>query len=113
MIKYMDVSLPVPIATYLAAENQGRTEIVAECFAENAVVRDEGQTIEGLAGIKQWLRETKSKYQHTIELLAFSQKDGKAIVTNRLIGNFPGSPIELEFVFTLDGDKITALEIRS
>jgi hypothetical protein len=30
-----------------------------------------------------------------------------------LAGNFPGSPIELDFVFTLDGDKITSLEIRS
>jgi hypothetical protein len=36
-----------------------------------------------------------------------------SIVTNRLTGNFPGSPIELEFVFTLDRDKIAALEILS
>jgi len=27
MIKYMDVNLPAPIAIYLAAENEGRTEI--------------------------------------------------------------------------------------
>jgi len=44
---------------------------------------------------------------------AVAQKDGKTIVTNRLTGNFPGSPIELEFVFTLDGDKIKSLEILS
>jgi hypothetical protein len=76
-------------------------------------VRDEGQTIEGLAAIKQWKAETRKKYQHTIEPLASTQKDGKIIVTNRLTGNFPGSPIELEFVFTLDGNKIASLEIRS
>ena len=109
----MDINLPVPIAIYFAAENQGHIDIMAECFSENAVVRDEGQTIEGLAAIKQWLGETKSKYQHTIEPLAFAEKDGKTIVTNRLTGNFPGSPIELEFVFTLDGDKIVSLEILS
>jgi len=57
--------------------------------------------------------ETKQKYQHTLEPLASTQKDGKTIVTKRLTGNFPGSPIELEFVFTLDRDKITSLEIRS
>jgi hypothetical protein len=113
MIKYMDVNLPAPIATYLAAENEGHTEIAAQCFAENAVVRDEGQTIEGLAAIKEWKAETRRKYQHTIEPLASAQKDGKTIVTNRLTGNFPGSPIELEFVFTLDGDKIVSLEILS
>jgi SnoaL-like protein len=109
----MDVNLPVPVAIYLAAENQGHTEIVAHCFTQSAVVRDEGQTIEGLAAIKQWEAETKRKYQHTIEPLTSAQKDGKIIVTNRLTGNFPGSPIELDFVFTLESDKIVSLEIRS
>jgi hypothetical protein len=49
----------------------------------------------------------------TVEPLGSAQKDDKTIVTNRLTGNFPGSPIELEFVFTLDGNKIASLEILS
>ena len=109
----MSVDLPGPIILYIGAENLGDTEALSQCFAEDAIVRDEGQTIEGLAAIKQWKAETRKKYQHTIEPLASAQKDGKTIVTNRLNGNFPGSPIELEFVFTLDGDKIASLEIRS
>jgi hypothetical protein len=109
----MSVDLPTPIAIYIDAENRGDTEALARCFAEDAVVRDEGETIEDLAAIKQWKAETKRKYQHTIEPFASAQKDGKTIVTNRLAGNFPGSPIELEFVFELDGDKIASLEIRS
>jgi len=109
----MSVDLPAPIAIYIAAENRGDTEALAKCFAGNAIVRDEGQTIEGLAAIKQWKAETKKKYQHTIEPLAVAQTDDKTIVINRLTGNFPGSPIELEFVFTLDGDKIASLEILS
>ena len=109
----MSVDLPTSIAIYIAAENRGDTEALAECFADDAVVRDEGQTIEGLAAIKQWKAETKKKYQHAIAPLASVQKDGKTIVTNRLTGNFPGSPIELEFAFTLDGNKIVSLEILS
>jgi hypothetical protein len=110
---HMPANLPTPIATYIGAANRGEAEALAQCFAESAVVRDEGKTIEGLAAIKKWMVETKQKYQHTIEPLAFTQKDGKTIVTNRLTGNFPGSPIELEFVFTLDRDKIVTLEILS
>jgi hypothetical protein len=106
-------NLPTPIAIYIAAENRGDTEALSECFKGDAVVRDESQTFEGLAAIKHWKAETKKKYQHTIEPLSVAQKDGKTIVANRLTGNFPGSPIELEFVFTLDGDKIAWLEIRS
>jgi len=106
-------NLPKPIALYIAAENSGDTNLLDQCFTEHAVVRDEGQTIEGLTAIKRWKAETKKKYQHTIEPLASTQKDDKTIVTNRLTGNFPGSPIELEFAFTLDGNKIVSLEIRS
>ena len=109
----MSLDLPIPIAIYLEAENRGDTEAIAQCFAENAVVRDEGKTIEGLSAIKRWTADTRKKYQHTIETLSSVQKDGKTIITNRLTGNFPGSPIQLEFVFTLDGDKIVSLEILS
>jgi len=109
----MSIDLPTPIAVYIAAENRGDTEALAECFAEHAVVRDEGQTIEGLAAIKRWKAETRKKYQHTVEPLASAEKDGKTIVTSRLTGNFPGSPIELQFIFRLDGDKIVSLEIRA
>jgi hypothetical protein len=109
----MPADLPIPIAIYIGAANRGETEVLAQCFAESAVVRDEGKTIEGLAAIKKWMVETKQKYQHTIEPLASTQKDGKTIVINRLTGNFPGSPIELEFVFTLEHDKVAVLEIPS
>jgi len=94
----MSIDLPTPIAQYIAAENRGDAAAMAHCFAEDAVVRDEKQTMKGLA---------------RIEPLASVTKDDKIIVTNRLTGNFPGSPIELQFIFELDGDKIGSLEIRS
>src|ERR1700686_121211 len=109
----MMTKLPTPIAIYVAVEKSGETEALAQCFAEDAVVRDEGQRIEGLAAIKRWMAEAKRKYQHVIEPLVSTEKDGKTFVTNRLTGNFPGSPIELEFVFTLDADKIVSLDILS
>jgi SnoaL-like protein len=106
-------NLPKPIALYIAAENSGDAALFDGCFAEDAVVRDENETHTGLAAIKKWKAETKTKYQHTVDPLRMSEQGGKFIMTNRLSGNFPGSPIELEFVFALDGDKIASLEIRS
>jgi hypothetical protein len=106
-------NLPKPIALYIAAENSGDTGLFDQCIAENATVRDENETHNGLAAIKNWKAETKRKYQHTVDPLRVAEKDGKLVVTNRLAGNFPGSPIELDFVFTLKGDKIVSLEILS
>lgn len=106
-------NLPKPIAVYVAAENSGDANLFDRCFAQNATVRDENETHTGLAAIKSWKAEAKRKYQHTVDPLRLIEQDGKFIVTNRLTGNFPGSPIELDFVFTLEGDKIVSLEILS
>ncbi|HEY6205992.1 MAG TPA: nuclear transport factor 2 family protein [Chthoniobacterales bacterium] len=106
-------NLPKPIALYIEAENSGDVSLFDQCFTDNAVVFDENERHEGLIAIKEWKSETKRKYQHTVEPLSIIQKEGRTIVTNRLTGKFPGSPIELEFAFTLRGNKIVSLEILS
>ena len=108
----MSIDLPDAVACYIAAQNRADAAGIARCFTERAIVRDEGQTIEGLAAIAQWKAEAIRKYQYTVAPLAAVQKDGTTVVTCRLTGNFPGSPIELQFVFALDGDQIASLEIR-
>ena len=108
----MSIDLPEPIARCIAAENRGDTTVLEDCFAEDAVVRDEGKTITGLAAIKRWKTEAISRYRHTVEPLTVRQADGASMVTCRLTGNFPGSPIELRFTFVLGGDKITSLTIE-
>ena len=104
------LNLPNPIATYFATD-KGDSETLSKCFTEDAVVKDEGQTHKGHAAIKQWKSDASNKYEYTSEPFASEQKDGKTVVTSRLTGNFPGSPVDLRFFFELEGDKISALEI--
>ena len=106
----MSLNLPVPIAAYFADNGQDR-DAWAQYVADNAVVRDEGRTIRGLPAIKAWKAETKKQYQHTLEPLASVDRDGKIDVTVRVAGHFPGSPIDLQFIFSLEGGKISVLEI--
>jgi hypothetical protein len=58
------------------------------------------------------MREAKAKYQHTVEPLAVSHRDGLTVVTARVAGNFPNSPLDLQHVFAVEGGKIVSLEIR-
>jgi SnoaL-like domain len=106
----MVLDLPKPIAAYFTAD-KGDREAVAECFTENAVVKDEGHTHKGRAAINAWKTDASAKYQYTCEPLAYEEKDGKTVVTSHLVGNFPGSPVDLRFFFKLEGDKIASLEI--
>ena len=106
----MTLKLPTPIAAYFTADT-GNSEDVAQCFTENAVVKDEGHTYRGRAAIKQWKADVSAKYQYTCEPIAYEHKAGKDVVTCRLTGNFPGSPADLRFFFALEGEKVAALEV--
>jgi len=103
-------NLPKPIATYFAAEKND-SETLSQCFTENAVVKDEGHTHKRRAAIKAWKTDAAAKYEYRSEPFASEEKDGIIIVTTHLIGNFPGSPVDLRFFFKLEGDKIASLEI--
>ena len=106
----MTLDLPKPVAAYFTADKSD-SEAVSRCFTEDAVVKDEGHTYNGRAAIKKWKEEASAKYQYTSEPLSCERKDGKFVVTCRLTGNFPGSPVDLRFFFELEGEKIASLEI--
>lgn len=106
----MTLNLPTPVTAYFIADEVDG-EAVARCFTDNAVVKDEGNVYNGRAAIKKWKEDVSKKFIYTSEQLACEQKDGKVVVTCRLTGNFPGSPVDLRFCFELVGEKIASLEV--
>ncbi len=108
----MSPVLPDLLAAFFAAENKGDVDALGACFAAQAVVRDEGRTIEGVPHIKQWMKDAKAKYQHSVEPLQIAKRDGKTVVSAKVAGNFPNSPVSLDHVFEIVGDRISSLEIR-
>ena len=108
----MAIHLAKPIHIYFASENTHDVGRLDRCFAADAMVHDEGRTIKGIAAIKTWRRETREKYDHTVEPLSVTERDGKTVVTAKVSGNFPGSPVNLDHVFELHGDRIVSLEIQ-
>ena len=109
----MSIKLPVPVAVFFAAESRNDAQALSQAFAEDGVVLDEGHVIQGWDAIMHWLAETRKKYEHTVEPLSSATVGDETIVTCRLSGSFPGSPIKVRFIFKLDGHAITSLEIRS
>ena len=106
----MTLNLPKPVAAYFIAD-EADGEAVARCFTDDAVVKDEGHIYNGRMAIKKWKEDASAKYVYTSEPLACEKKDGKVVITCRLTGNFPGSPVDLRFFFELAGEKIASLEV--
>ena len=107
----MSLAVPDPIARYFAADKRSDAASLAACFTPDAAVIDKGNTYVGHEAIRQWLANASTQYTYTVEPFALAQHDGRTIVTSRLTGNFPGSPVDLRYIFALESDGITALEI--
>jgi hypothetical protein len=107
----MSLDMPQSVARYFESEKSADTDVIPECFAQDAVVHDEGRTFRGVDAIKAWKSEAKAKYRYTAEVLAASQSGDRCLVRARLTGDFAGSPIELSYAFTLRNDRISTLEI--
>ncbi|RQR64664.1 nuclear transport factor 2 family protein [Burkholderia sp. Bp9002] len=108
----MILSLPDSIRTYFDFSNGSDTAHAAQCFTPDAVVVDEGQTYRGHDAIESWNRESRKKYAFTVEPVAASGSGERLTISARVVGNFPGSPVQLDHVFDLAGDRISALEIH-
>jgi len=109
----MPISLPKPIAAYFDADTAGDAGALARCFTATGVVRDEGGTFTGTAAIERWNVDARTKYHHTVVPLSVTEGDGAMTILARVSGDFPGSPVDLEHIFSLDGGQIASLEIRS
>ena len=107
----MPLNLPPAVLAYFNAANDGNAEGVALCFAEDAVVRDEGRDMRGRAAILAWTQETHAKYAPVTTPLEANSPSGQLIVVAQVAGTFPGSPLPLRFHFTLGDGGISALEI--
>lgn len=105
-----DLNLPPPIAAYFEADREGG-EAVAGCFTRSAVVKDEGQTYVGRTAIAAWKTEASSRFSYVSEPVDVQRQDERYLVTSRVTGTFPGSPVDLRLSFRLDRDRIAQLEI--
>lgn len=97
--------------SYFEAKNRKDIDAALIPFAEDAVVRDESRTHRGRAAIRAWMEETTARYEDTAEPTGVKVENGRLKVAALVSGNFPGSPATLHFVFRLDGDCISHLEM--
>jgi ketosteroid isomerase-like protein len=106
------MKLPQSVSDFVKAQNSRDSDAVAACFAEDAIVQDEGREMRGLSAIKEWSDKSFQKFQYDIAPSGISEAGENTVLTATVTGNFPGSPVSLDFNFVIKGDKIAALSIE-
>jgi len=86
-------------------------------FALNAVVKDVGREIRGIAVIKEWAHQEIFAVNVPLDVREVAARDGPTIVTVKIDGTFDRTglpdPLLMDHCFTIAADKISVLTCRS
>ena len=107
------MNLPPLIQRYLDASNTHDVKLILSCFNDDAFVRDENETRRGKIDIGRWITTTIQKYNFHFKPLSSQERENETLVSVEVSGTFPGSPISLDYHFTIARDKIACLTIDS
>jgi ketosteroid isomerase-like protein len=107
----MNVKLPQIIDDYIKASNAHHVKSILACFSDDAVVRDEGETLHGKKAIEGWIARTIEKYKFHFKPLSIKEDNVDVVVTVEVSGTFDGSPVSLGYRFTIERDKVRCLAI--
>jgi hypothetical protein len=106
----MNTKLPPVIAAFFQAHNTGQTDNFNQLFTADALVTDEAHEYQG-AAIKAWIDVAIAKYKPVADVTDLTEVGEQTIATAQVSGNFPGSPAQIRYKFTLRNEKIAALAI--
>lgn len=103
------MNLPKVLTDLVVAQNGSDSEAYANCFAETAIVFDEGKKHTGKEAIKSWIEKANRDYNTTMRPLAYSAS--KQILEAEISGRFPGSPLVLTYQFIIEEGIIQSLKV--
>ena len=105
-------TLPAAVARYIEAANRFDAVAAADCFTSDASVNDENRDYVGRDAIRAWVAETSLKYRPALTVMRASVQDNDATLAVAISGNFPGSPVTLDYALRLRDGKILNLTIE-
>lgn len=111
-----EIQLPKPVEAYVCAINARDVAAFRSSFAPDAVVKDVGREIRGIAAIKEWGDHEVFAVNVTLEVMKAVECDGQTIAIMKVDGTFDRTglpdPLLIEHCFTVTGDRIEALTCR-
>jgi ketosteroid isomerase-like protein len=107
----MTIKLPHIIQSYVDSSNQHDVQSILSSFSDDAVVRDEGETLRGRKAIEEWITRTIQKYKFHFKPLGIKQDSAEIVAAVEVSGTFDGSPVTLDYRFMIESDKIRSLSI--
>lgn len=107
----MTLSLPKPIADYVDANARLDVEGMLQPFASDALFLDNGRRFKGREELRTLIENEVVAAKAIFTPGSLRHEGEQIVVEGPAHGDFPGSPIQFSYRFTIENDLITALEV--
>lgn len=105
------MNLPDVITELVKTQDNHDSAAYANCFAETAMVLDEGKMYNGRNEIKQWIEKANEEYKIVMSPIEYTETGTESILAAKISGTFDGSPVVLNYHFQLKDGLIQSLKI--
>lgn len=105
------MTLPKVVEELVTTQNNFDSVAYANCFAETAVVFDDGRTHHGRKEIQQWIAEANEQYKATMKPVSFEEKGKESLLQVEASGNFAGSLFTFKYHLEIADGLIQSLRI--
>ena len=111
-MKTTTITLPPAVTRYLEAANRFNALVAADCFTADATVHDENEDRVGRDAIRAWVAVTSRKYRPAFTVMHAAVDGDNVSLSVAVSGQFPGSPVMLDYQLRLRNGKISCLTIE-
>lgn len=108
------LQMPDTIRAFLDAQGSRDEKRALPLLTEDAVivdVADGGEVFSGPEALRRFIVEAGTQFTYTTQLTEVEQDGDVWVVGHHLEGDFPGGQVDLNYRFTLDGDRIARLDV--
>ncbi len=103
--------LPTTIRAFQEAQDARDPEAALALLTPEAVITDIGEPFSGDEALRHFISDAGAEFTYTDEITD-ARRDGDVwVVSHHLEGDFPGGKADLDYRFTLDGERIERLDI--
>ena len=107
-----ETGIPDVLTRYIEAANRHDVATATGYFAPDATVHDESREHTGTQAIRAWIEETSRKYRPTFTVMGARVSSDEITLSVAVSGQFPGSPVALDYAIRLREGKISTLTIQ-
>jgi hypothetical protein len=108
----MNAELPPVIEGFFQSTNTRDFADFLLLFTDDAHVNDEANDYYGVQ-IADWIERATEEARPITNVTDIKRDNDHIVVTAQVCGNFPGSPVQLHYYFTLKDSKIATLLIKA